>query len=407
MKRLFYLVILLLIVIVEVCLYSYLRFNDGNEIYIRFNDIKEIEYGSLIDIKEFVKDYHGEIEYPKLDSFDVGMKSLSFKVSDNHNCKEYIYHLFVKDTQKPIIVLKDDFIEIEEGEVIDFKNYVSRVYDVVDGDLMYSKKGSGYFIEDVDYSQFGEYKVNVVARDRFGNCSEKIINVVVKKKVDEDVDDNEQDLNVNNDRKVIVINPGHQSKGNNGKELIGPQGNIYKTKVSYGSTGIFTGISESQTVLSIGLKLKEELKHRGYIVYMTRMVNDVDISNKNRALFANEMKADVFISLHCDSIDNKSVKGAHTICIDKDNIYCNDLYDESKKLAYCIIDEYCKNTLIANRGISYRNDLTTLNWSNVPAIMIEMGFNSNKEEDILLNDDDFQYKIVDGICNGIDLYFVD
>lgn len=53
-----------------------------------------------------------------------------------------------------------------------------------------------------------------------------------------------------------------------------------------------------------------------------------------------------------------------------------------------------------NRGVE-RDDLTGFNWSKVPVVLIEMGFMSNKKEDQLLSDSNYQEKLAEGLCNGI------
>ncbi|MFR8118750.1 MAG: N-acetylmuramoyl-L-alanine amidase [Lachnospira sp.] len=82
---------------------------------------------------------------------------------------------------------------------------------------------------------------------------------------------------------IICIDPGHQSRGNNGKEPEGPGSQTMKTKVAGGTGGVVSGVPEYQLTLTIGMMLKLELQNRGYTVVMTRESNDVDISNKERA----------------------------------------------------------------------------------------------------------------------------
>ena len=82
---------------------------------------------------------------------------------------------------------------------------------------------------------------------------------------------------------IICIDPGHQSRGNNGKEPEGPGSQTMKTKVAGGTGGVVSGVPEYQLTLTIGMMLKTELQNRGYTVVMTRESNDVDISNKERA----------------------------------------------------------------------------------------------------------------------------
>src|SRR5699024_6995867 len=78
--------------------------------------------------------------------------------------------------------------------------------------------------------------------------------------------------------KVIVIDPGHQGRGNSSLEPVGPGASTKKAKVAGGATGTTTKIPESQTTLEIGLKLRSELQSRGYTVIMTRTSQNVDIS---------------------------------------------------------------------------------------------------------------------------------
>lgn len=204
--------------------------------------------------------------------------------------------------------------------------------------------------------------------------------------------------------KVVCINAGHQAKANNEKEAIGPGSSTKKKKVSSGTAGYATRKKESVVNLGVAKKLEKELKARGYKVIMVRNTQDINISNKERALKGNE--ASITISLHCDGSNNHSTVGAHTICIKDNNPYYKDLYSPSKKLAEEVINSYCKMMKIKNRGVSKRNDLTGLNWSRVPAIYIEMGFMTNKAEDKKISNSDNWTKMAKGIADGIDSYWL-
>ena len=147
--------------------------------------------------------------------------------------------------------------------------------------------------------------------------------------------------NITDNKKIIAIDAGHQQKGNFSKEPIGPGASQTKAKVAGGATGILTKIPEYQVTLDVSLLLEEELKARGYDVVMIRRTNDVDISNSQRAMIANDADVDVFIRIHCNGVENSSVKGALTMCQTSQNQYCGDLHAASRALSEQIIDCLC------------------------------------------------------------------
>jgi N-acetylmuramoyl-L-alanine amidase len=207
-------------------------------------------------------------------------------------------------------------------------------------------------------------------------------------------------------KKVICIDPGHQRSGNNSLEPIGPGASTKKPKVASGTKGRYTGVYEYELTLNIALKLRTELEKRGYKVYLTRETNDVDISIVERAKYANESGASVCIRLHADGLENSNASGASVLYPGTTNPYVSNLSELSKELSSCIISEYCSQTGLSNRGTVVRNDLTGTNWSKIPVALIEMGFMTNHSDDINMQNPAFQAKMVSGIANGIDKFFV-
>ncbi len=252
--------------------------------------------------------------------------------------------------------------------------------------------------------------MTIIAIDKSGNKAKKELAITVQKKK-ETVSNQQrnqsspQQYKANPNNKIIVIDPGHQGKGNSEKEAIGPGSSTKKAKVTTGTTGgVSSRKAESQINLEIGLKLRTELQSRGYTVIMTRTTQNVNLSNQQRAEIGNKNNAAAVIHLHCDGGES-SVRGAHTISPAKNNPYCSEIFKASSKLAQSVIQSYSAATGIKSRGVSYRNDLTGINWSQVPSIYIEMGFISNVSEDKLLADSSFQNKCAKGIADGIDKYF--
>jgi len=203
---------------------------------------------------------------------------------------------------------------------------------------------------------------------------------------------------------VVCLDPGHQTKGNPALEEIAPNSDKKKAKVTTGTRGVVTKKYESELMLEIALKLKTSLESKGYKVIMTRTKNDVDISNKERAIFANDSKADVYIRLHADGSENKNAAGASVLTSSPKNKYTTKVQKESEKFSKILLEEYVKATGAKNRGLIYRDDLTGTNWATVPNTLIELGFMSNAEEDKKLSEKDYQDKIVKGLVNGIDRY---
>ena len=204
-------------------------------------------------------------------------------------------------------------------------------------------------------------------------------------------------------KKIIGIDPGHQIRGNNGTEPIGPGSSTKKTKVAGGTSGVATKKPEYQLTLEIGLALKKELINRGYKVVMTRDKNEVDITNIERAQKLNK-KCDVAIRLHADAAGS-SATGASMLYPSASNPYVGKLSAKSKKLSNKILNKYCKSTGIRKRGLMLRDDLTGTNWSTIPVTLIEMGFMTNSSEDRFMASKAGQKKMVKGIADGIDAYF--
>lgn len=203
---------------------------------------------------------------------------------------------------------------------------------------------------------------------------------------------------------VVAIDPGHQRKGNYEKEPIGPGSEELKAKVSSGTSGVSTGIPEYELTLAVSLYLREELLARGYEVIMTRETHDVDISNVERALLANEAEADAFIRVHADSSTNSSAKGVLTICQTPNNPYNSEWYTESQKLSELVLEEVVEETGAKKRYIWETDTMTGINWTTVPTTILEMGFMSNPEEDELMATEEYRKKVAIGVANAIDRY---
>ena len=180
--------------------------------------------------------------------------------------------------------------------------------------------------------------------------------------------------------KKVAIDPGH-----GGSEDLG-------------SPRPSEGIYEKNANLAIALYLKEELLNRGYEVYMIREA-DVAVENKERPGLALANGADIYVSIHLNSLDKDSdaTQGAE--------VWYSDLRDDgSDKLAQYVVDELTAVTGTRNRGIKLSNGLIVLKYNELPACLVECGFMSSAPERAKLFDPEYQQKIAEGVANGIEKF---
>lgn len=203
--------------------------------------------------------------------------------------------------------------------------------------------------------------------------------------------------------RIIVIDAGHGLNSYNKQEPIAP--NSSETKIAFASGTRGVNQTEEELNLSVALKLQKALEDKGAIVHMTRTEHESDMTNVDRAVFANELNADISVKIHADGNNSSSVHGVSVLVPGSQHITDSTLIEESRVAGELILDEFVKETNATNRGISVRNDLTGFNWTEVPIVLVEMGFMTNPEEDKLMETDEYQDKMVKGIVSGLEKYF--
>lgn len=190
--------------------------------------------------------------------------------------------------------------------------------------------------------------------------------------------------NTGGGKKTIVIDPGHGG-------------------ADPGKVGI-NDVLEKDINLSIALKLKALLEEQNYNVIMTR-TEDVGLYSstdrnkkstdmKNRVTMINESDAVVAVSIHQNSFQQESSKGAQ--------VFYHKLSPQGKLLAdtlQCEIKEYIKD---GNHRVAKENDsYYMLKNTKCPLVIVECGFLSNRQEANLLVQEEYQDKMAHAIEQGI------
>lgn len=206
-------------------------------------------------------------------------------------------------------------------------------------------------------------------------------------------------------------------------------------------------VNEKDIALSVALRTGELIhkRHPEVTVKYTRRT-DVYVTLNGRAQIANKAKADLFISIHCNSAESKDAYGAEVfvlgsednrtnanlnaakrensvILLEKDYKETYQGFDpnsaesyiifeylqgeylkESIELAQDVQKELCSTAGRSNRGV-HQAGFLVLHATTMPSILVELGFISNTAELKLLNSADGKEKFSNSIANGFDAYY--
>ncbi len=165
-------------------------------------------------------------------------------------------------------------------------------------------------------------------------------------------------------QKRIVIDVGHGGK-------------------DAGAIGV-NGIQEKDVILNIAntiLELNDKLD-KSLDIYLTRYT-DTFISLSDRTRLAKALKADLFVSLHCNHSNNANARGIEVYAYRKQTNHLK----ESIYIGYQIEKEICKIIGYESRGIKFANFLVLKDTIGYCAsILLELGFLSNKDEGNYISD---------------------
>ena len=200
---------------------------------------------------------------------------------------------------------------------------------------------------------------------------------------------------------VVVLDPGHDLRANLKTEPIGPGSSTPKIFDGGGTRGVVTGIREADLNLAVALRLRPLLERAGVRVVMTRTTTSgVSMGNIARARIANRAHAALFLRIHADGSPDRRAAGTHTLYPALHAGWTDDVYASSKRAAGVVQRELVRALGFPDRGLQERPDFTGFNWSNVPVILVEMGFMTNPTEDRLLATAAYRQRAAVGLCQG-------
>jgi N-acetylmuramoyl-L-alanine amidase len=174
---------------------------------------------------------------------------------------------------------------------------------------------------------------------------------------------------------TVVIDPGHGGKDPGARSVLG----FYEKGIN----------------LSVALDVARLLEQRGLRVKMTR-TDDYFVELEDRAAVANNIRADLFVSIHADSFPKNTRRG-YTVYIAKSA-------SSSSRRAANAIARSMSGTGLNSFGVQTAN-YHVLTDTRGPAVLVEMGYLSNRSEAALLRSSSFQDRLARAVADGISDYF--
>ena len=198
---------------------------------------------------------------------------------------------------------------------------------------------------------------------------------------------------------TICLDAGHGITSARAQERISPLSE--RTKPAYVSGASGACQTEEELNLAVAQLAQQGLESLGARVIMTRETHEATVSNIERAQIANEAHADLCIRIHADGSDQSSPHGLSILIPAGDLLAAPAIAAPSRQAAACMLETLLDYTDAYDRGLVERTDLTGFNWSEVPCILLEMGFLSNPEEDARMATQEYREKIAGGIVSGV------
>lgn len=169
---------------------------------------------------------------------------------------------------------------------------------------------------------------------------------------------------------IIAVNPGHYPALDSG--AVGP-----------------AGLREADVAMAVAQQLSQRLTGIGHLVSFIS-ANELE----SIAAQANAAAADGFVSIHCNGAVRSAARGTETWA------YAGSI--ESKRLAERIQAELVIELGLVNRGVKLSNGLYVLRHTAMPAVLVELAFITNPEEEMLLGSVSTQESAAAAIARAVD-----
>ena len=201
---------------------------------------------------------------------------------------------------------------------------------------------------------------------------------------------------------LICLDPGHGTAPDVGRQVepIGPGSARLKVKDPGGAAG------EALVALAIAHRTRALLLARGYRVAMTRDGGGYRGGNRERARFCNARGAALMLRIHADGSSDPSVHGVSTLVPALRRGWTSDIYAASGRAGRIVQRELVSATGARNLGVVERADLTGFNWADVPAVLVETGFMSNRREAGLLRSARYQQRVAGALAAAAQRFLI-
>ncbi|UOQ95412.1 N-acetylmuramoyl-L-alanine amidase [Halobacillus shinanisalinarum] len=236
----------------------------------------------------------------------------------------------------------------------------------------------------VEYIELGNGWGQITYQGQLGFVSTAFLSEVAGEQVEEEKRVEEKD--VEKEDKFREVKPD-QSESQEIKRIILDPGHGGKDPGAIGNS-----LQEKEVVLDIAKRVESKLREKGYDILMTRS-DDTFVTLEDRVKQANNWEGDLFVSIHANGYYDSSAKGIET--------FYNAGSSEAREFADLVQEYVISKTSNLSRGV-FKADYYVLRHTDMPAVLAETGFVSNKEDAELLKSEHYREQVAKGIVKGIE-----